>query len=221
MTRNILTYSAFALLVVIGHLLSNVLAMDAAAVTAGLTCAGDAVSLRCAFGEDATYSPAAYAGLATFLAGALVFAGVKRRHSVILPFAMLFGGLGLFALAYDLFARASVIGHAAMVNGAFNALALGLVASLLLVPLLLVRTGLSFLRLSAAAIVTFAGKIAALALLALVEPLFRGAVEMWFLYFVFLFGAFSAHIGALAFAIAGADAAAPAALPELRASNAN
>jgi hypothetical protein len=202
MDRNLIAYPVFALLALGGHYLSNTVGADAVQAAAGVSCSSDFFAVTCAYGTDDTFRPAAYGGLAALLGAAMLLVAWKRRDSVIFPFVMLFGGLGLGAMSYDLITGAGIVRHGAMINGAMNALSFGLLAGLLLVPLLAVRRGLSLVHLGIAAMITFAGKVAVLALFAVIEPLFRGAIELWLLYFVFLFGAFNLHVGSVSAALA-------------------
>lgn len=205
MNRNLIVYPLFALFVAAGHYFSNVLGGDAVGAVSGVACSSGLLFANCAYPADNAFNPAAYGALAAFLGAAMLFVGVKRRDSVIFPAVLLFGGLGLAAMAYDLVTGAGVIRHAAIINSLVNALSLGLLAGLLLVPLLALGHRLSLLNLSGAALVTFAGKIAALVLFAVLEPLFRGAAELWLLYFLFLFGAFNLHVAAISAAFAPLD----------------
>jgi hypothetical protein len=193
------------LLAIGGHYLSNLIGVIAMREVAGIACQNRGPFLACSYPQDVDYSILLYAALAAGFALTALSLRLFWRDKAIFLFGCLWVSLGGAAVLFDLVSGQGILAHNRVVNSAYDLLSAGLFAGLLLVPMITIGRKLSILSFTVAVLITMCMKIAALVGFALFEPLMRGALELWFLYCVFIFAAFNAHIMAVSTALLDLD----------------
>lgn len=160
----------------------------------GFDCSVHFLSTQCAFEADSVRPFWSYAILGALIVSAMIGLRIFGRDAVTYPFLMLFGGLALGAIAFDLALGKPVINGPKITNDTINILGSVIAASFLLLLVILRRETYSLASVARAATASYAIKVASVSFfIAVCEGVF-GATELFLLYIVYAFGAFSLHL---------------------------
>lgn len=160
----------------------------------GIPCSVDFLSTKCAFENDALEPAASYYVLGASLLAVMAALRFLWRDAVVYPFLMLFGCLAIGAVAYDLTMLRPVINGPKITNDTINILGSVIAASFFLLLVILRREQYSILSVARAALGSYTIKVLSVTgFIAVREGVF-GATELYLLYVVYAFGAFSLHL---------------------------
>jgi len=160
----------------------------------GIDCSVHFLSTQCTFEADSVRPFWSYAILGALVVSAMLGLRIFGRDTVTYPFLMLFGGLALGAIAFDLALGKPVINGPKITNDTINILGSVIAASFLLLLVILRRETYSLASVARAATASYAIKVASVSFfIAVCEGVF-GATELFLLYIVYAFGAFSLHL---------------------------
>jgi hypothetical protein len=126
---------------------------------------------------------------ATLLAGPLIL-----RRSSVYPFVMLFAAIGLGAAAYDAVFQNTLVNGPKLINDTMNVLRFAIFASFVLTFVIARQHRLPLLGVVVAVVLSFAmAQLAMTAFIAVGDQVI-GAFELYLLYVVYAFGAFTLHL---------------------------
>jgi hypothetical protein len=149
---------------------------------------------ECSFPSDTGDSMAGAAVLAASVIGFLTLARWKWREATAYPFLALFGWICLLAIAYDAVAGRPVINASKIINDTVNILAAVIAASFVLLLVIIRKENYSLLVLARAIATSFAVKVVSVTVFIAISELVFGATELFLLYVVYAFGAFTLHL---------------------------
>jgi hypothetical protein len=175
----------------------------------GVPCQVSYLSTQCAFGADKVESVNAYIILGSIVGMTLVALRWFWRETVIYPFLMLFGLLCMAAIGYDLLLDRPIINSEKIVNDTVNILGSVIAASFTLLLVILRHQNYSPLVLAKSACASYAIKVVSVTFFVGVSSGIHGATELYLLYVVYAFGAFSLHLMTVCGFIAKTAAAKP------------
>jgi hypothetical protein len=162
--------------------------------TYGIECGQEFLSSHCDFANDGLVALPSYMALAAFLATVLGFTWLFARHTVAFPFIALIALLCGSAILFDLAVARPVIHAPKIINDTVNILGAVIAASFALILIIVRKEPFSLQRLAWAVVVSFTIKtLSATAFLELRIGVY-GATELFLLYLVYAFGAFTLHL---------------------------
>jgi hypothetical protein len=198
-------FAAAGLIAVICYLLLAQVEARVLATLFAIPCRADLVSVTCAYPTDGGHDRRAYLALAAGLALICGASFAFWRRTIAHPFLVTICALGLFAVCWDLAAGLPVIHGPKIINDTMNVLRFVILASFLLTFFMIRGPGTSLVRVTVAVVASFTVKLCALIAFASVQGLLMGATELFFLYVIYAFGAFTVHIMTVSGLIMGLD----------------
>ena len=160
----------------------------------GVECVQAFLSSRCTFADDGLVAMPSYIALAAFLAAVLGFTWLLARRTVAFPFIALIALLCGSAILFDVLVARPIIHAPKIINDTINILGAVIAASFALVLIIVRKEPFSLYRLAWAVVVSFTIKtLSATAFLELRIGVY-GATELFLLYLVYAFGAFTLHL---------------------------
>lgn len=160
----------------------------------GIPCTVDFLSTQCAFEADKVESMTAYWILGGGIGLVMLALRLFWRDSVIYPFMMLFGILSLGAIAFDVAMVRPVINGPKITNDTINILGSVIAASFFLLLVILRHQRYPLLSVARAAAGSYFIKVLSVTFFIAVREGVHGATELFLLYIVYAFGAFSLHL---------------------------
>lgn len=180
-----------------------------------LGCTADTFTMTCNYSADLQFNwiiyPVALACLFAVMGASYWFA----HKSILHPFVMSVGALGGFTIWFDCFFQAPVIHEAQIINDTMNVLSFVMMASFTLTFAILRHSHVPLLTIFKAVFTSYAAKTLFLVVFAGMQPNLMGAFELYILYIVYAFGAFSIHLMTISSLLQSAHAM-PAPAPEHR-----
>jgi hypothetical protein len=160
----------------------------------GIDCGQEFLSSHCTFADDGLVAMPSYVALAAFLAAVLGFTWLLARRTVAFPFIALIALLCGSAILFDVTVGRPIIHAPKIINDTINILGAVIAASFALILIIVRKEPFSLYRLAWAVVVSFTIKtLSATAFLELRIGVY-GATELFLLYLVYAFGAFTLHL---------------------------
>jgi hypothetical protein len=157
-------------------------------------CVQTFLTSQCNFRSDEVVSPSRLIVLATFVLSGMSAIFIWGRRTVAYPFLMLLGSLCLAALMLDFVSGRPVIHASKIINDTLNILAAVIASSFILLLVIIRKQPYSMAALLCAVVISFAIKtMSATAFLEVRGGVF-GVTELFLLYIVYAFGAFTLHL---------------------------
>jgi len=193
------------LLAIAAYYVANIVTVPAMALLAGQTCANTGWFVHCRLPADTDASLIANLGLAGIALAVLAGLRLWGRKSSVYPFGMLVSGVTLFVTVLDSVLHRGILNHDRLVNDTMNALSIVILGSFIVITSIASARALPLLRLTAAVIFSFGAKVAGMVVFGLLQVSFRGPVELWLLYGIFMWMVFGLHLMAVSVALAEID----------------
>jgi peptidoglycan/LPS O-acetylase OafA/YrhL len=201
--RSLILFSVVALL---GYVACNVASAPLLHQFYGLNCTTDYFTLRCAYPVGSTSNWMTYPVVFISLLLTMAASHVLLRHTILHPFLMSASVLGLFAVCFDCYMQSPIINEAQIINDTMNILSFVIFASFLLSFVILRHSTVPAMAVVKAISISYVSKLVALVVFAGLKPGLTGALELFILYFIYAFGAFSVHLMTLSTLLLTANA---------------
>lgn len=178
----------------ISYIASNFAMATVVPALYGMHCEVTFLATQCDFGSDVVEPLDGYIILGSLIVTSLVAIHLFWRETIFYPFVFLFGLLGLGTIAIDVTWQNPVINSAKIVNDTINILGSVIAVSFLLLILILRHQRYSMIGLAKSALISYLVKVTSVTGFIAVRAGVHGSTELYLLYVVYAFGAFSLHL---------------------------
>ena len=193
------------ILTIVTYFAANALSVPIMDLLAGQSCVNAGWFVECHQELDTSANPLANLALAAIALLSMLGLRAFARQTSIYPFGILICTVTLFAIGLDAIVQRGILNHDRLVNDTMNALSIVILGSFVVVTSIASFRQLPVLRLGAAVLWSFAVKIAGMVVFAFLEQSFRGPVELWLLYGVFMWMVFGLHLMSISIALVDID----------------
>jgi hypothetical protein len=184
----------FGAIAAAGYIGTNLATPTTMGWLAGTPCTAHWFQAHCTLAKDGAFDPLTYAVVLACFAVLLLISVLVLRRSSAYPLLMLFGMLGLCAAAYDVVFRHALLDGPKLVNDTMNVLRFAILASFTLTFAIARRHRLSPAGVLLGVIGSYGAAQLALAAFLVLDDQLIGAFELYMLYVVYAFAAFTLHL---------------------------
>lgn len=181
------------LLIFGGYILSTTLTASVVPIVFGYDCTQKFLTVKCNLPADVVRNGLSEAIMAIYLAGIAIVLLIKRK-SILFPFLMFTIVMAGIAMIWDFFIGNAILSSSRITNDTINILAAVIAASFVLIIMILRKEPYSLIHLGLAIILSYVVKTIASLVLIMVGLSFYGATELFFVYIIYAFGAFTVHL---------------------------
>jgi peptidoglycan/LPS O-acetylase OafA/YrhL len=178
----------------LGYALSNMLGEAAMHAFTATRCHADLFTLTCIHTAPDAWSPGSFAVTALAVVAALGASWLWFRDNAAYPFLALMAGVALLALCYDGLFALPILHEARIVNDTMNVLGFVIFASFFLTFATVPQSTGATMNVLTAVVVSFGVKVATMCAFWSLQAHMMGASELFVLFVLYAFGAFSIHL---------------------------
>jgi hypothetical protein len=196
--------AANALAALIGYGAATTFSAWSVEKATGIACDTVILTVTCAFEPDHGAALPTYGALAAGAVVLLLAARFLFRERAVYPFIGLISTVALGAMAFDVLAGRTILNAPKIANDTFGVLEFAVFSSLVLTFAIAREAQLRPTRVLIAILASFSATAGARFFYAAIYDQLGGAMELFFLFVLYAFGAFSLHLMSLSLMIASA-----------------